>query len=530
MSDSMLSVPAPPPGVLERALAALRNKQPDQAAALLAQVLGHEPRNADALRLLGLAHQQGGAHAAALRHLQDANAARPDDATILNDLGSALRDGGDLPGATAMLRRATTLAPAFTIAWHNLGVALRLDGQSESARTAFEQALRCDPAFVPARGALGDVLNGLGDTAGAEASYRACVDTRSQAAKAWFQLANLKTVRLSDADLKALQRWYVNPTLNDRERVHIGYALSKALEDHEQYESAFALLTQTSRIKRAQFVWDANAFSRRVDAIAAAFARPPPSTSPVDLGREAIFLVCMPRAGATLTEQILASHPEVEGGHESLDLKNVIAEESTRRRQEFPHWVAQATPEDWRRLGQDYLARTARWRTRRARFTDKGLENWQYVGAAAAMLPGARFVNCRRDALETCLSCYRQLFLDGIFFSYDITELGAFWRDYDRLSLRWRERYPERFRDHVYEDLLARPEAQIRDLLEFLGLPFDAACLEPHRTQREVRTFSSAQVRQPLRRDTARAERYGAALDPLREALRGASSMPISGV
>ncbi len=518
-------MPAPALDVFECALVALRNKQPHQAAALLAPVLADQPRNADALRLLGLAYQQGGAHADALLHLQDADAARPDDAVILNDLGSALRAGGDLSGAITMFRRATALAPAFTMAWHNLGVALRLDGQSQGARLAFEQAVRCDPAFIASRGALGDVLNGLGDIAGAEACYRACVDTRSQAPKAWFQLANLKTLRLSDSDLKALQRWYVNPTLNDKERVHIGYALSRALEDHEQYESAFALLTQTSRIKRAQFAWDASAFSRRVDAIDAAFARPLSSAAPTALGGDVIFLVCMPRAGATLVEQVLASHPEVEGGHESLDLKNVIAEESLRRRREFPHWVAQATPEDWRRLGQDYLARSARWRGGRARFTDKGLENWQYVGAAAAMLPGARFVNCRRDALETCLSCYRQLFLDGVFFSYDIGELGAFWRDYDRLSLRWRERYPERFRDHVYEDLLVQPEKQIRDLLEFLGLPFDAACLQPHRTQREVRTFSSAQVRQPLRKDTARAARYGAALDPLRAALQGAMNL-----
>jgi len=529
MSDPSFSFLAPELDAIECAVVALRNQQPDRAAALLAPVLADELHNADALRLLRLAHQQRGAQAAMLRHLQDADVLRPDDAVILNDLGGALRTGGDLPGAIAMFRRATTLSPAFTIAWHNLGVALRLDGQSEGARTAFEQALRCDPSFTASRGAMGDVLTGLGDIAGAQACYRACLGTRSQAPKAWFQLANLKTVRLSDVDLKALQRWYVNPTLNDKERVHIGYALSKALEDHEQYESAVALLTQTSRIKRAQFAWDANAFSRRVDAIAAAFARPPLSASPVDLGRETIFLVCMPRAGATLTEQILASHPEVEGGHESLDLKNVIAEESTRRGQEFPRWVAQATPEDWRRLGEDYLARTVRWRGTRTRFTDKGLENWQYVGAAAAMLPGARFVNCRRDGLETCLSCYRQLFLDGIFFSYDMTELGAFWRDYDRLSLRWRERYPERFRDHVYEDLLAEPETQIRGLLDFLGLPFDAACLQPHRTQREVRTFSSAQVRQPLRKDTARAARYGAALDPLREALRGASSIPVAG-
>lgn len=235
-------------------------------------------------------------------------------------------------------------------------------------------------------------------------------------------------------------------------------------------------------------------------------------------------MISMPRSGSTLVEQILSAHPQIEGGGELPDLDAVLAAESNRRRRAFPDWVSDASPADWRRLGEDYLARTARWRTHAPHFTDKALDNWPLVGAAAAMLPGARFILCRRDPLETCLGCFRQLFAFGNHYSYDLDELAAYWREHERLLRAWRVRLPLRTLELVHEELLADQQGQTRRLLDFLGLPFDPACLDFHRSTRPVRTFSAAQVRQPLQADTARAQRYGAALQPLREALVRAGS------
>jgi len=176
-------------------------------------------------------------------------------------------------------------------------------------------------------------------------------------------------------------------------------------------------------------------------------------------------------------------------------------------------------------LSRDYLARTTRWRVERPRFTDKLPNNWPLIGAALAMLPQAKFVDCRRDPIETCWSCYKQLFAPGLVrYAYDLGELGAYWRDYDRLSRFWAERYPASVRAQGYEALLAEPESEIRALLDFCGLSFDDACLRFHESKRSVRTASSGQVRQPLRRDTARAARYGDLLAPLRNALAGSKS------
>ncbi|HEV2681284.1 MAG TPA: sulfotransferase, partial [Rhodanobacter sp.] len=215
------------------------------------------------------------------------------------------------------------------------------------------------------------------------------------------------------------------------------------------------------------------------------------------------------------------SHPEVEGANEITDLPQVIEDESKRRGKPFPQWVPDATAEDWSRLGRDYLARTERWRRERPRFTDKNLVTWQLVGAIMAMLPGAHVVSSHRDPMETCFACYRQLFSNGAYFSYDLADMASHYQDYDRLSRHWQAMFPQRILDYPYEALLADPETRIRQLLAFCDLTFDEACLAPHLASRTVRsTASAAQVRQPLRAAATQSVFYDDQLKPLRAQLR----------
>jgi hypothetical protein len=175
-------------------------------------------------------------------------------------------------------------------------------------------------------------------------------------------------------------------------------------------------------------------------------------------------------------------------------------------------------PDDWQRLGNRYLQRTKRWRVRKPFFTDKLPANWYYIGAIRAMLPAAKIICCRRDPLETCFSCYRQ-HLDNNEYARTFADLAEYWRDFDRSVRHWHALHPAHVHEHVYEDLIAEPEATIRALLEFCGLPFEESCLRFYENKRAVNTPSAMQVRQQLRSDTARAARYGALLDPLRIAL-----------
>jgi tetratricopeptide (TPR) repeat protein len=502
--------------LLDQAGVHLDRRDAKAAAPLLAGALALAPGHPEVLRLAAVADVLDGRPGEAVAALRRALAARPDDALLHNNLGSALAAAGDADGAIDAFRRACAIAPSLAASWYNLGKTLKARGAAAEADEALQRAIALAPEHVAARIVQGDNLKAFGRIAEAEAAYRAAIARDPLAAHAWWGLANLKTVRFDAADVAALERAFAD--LRGYDRPALGFALAKALEDVDRYADAFAVLTEANALRREQQPWDAAAFGREVDAIVGAFSSlPPPAAG--DFGHEVIFIVSLPRAGSTLVEQIIAAHPAVEGAGEIPDLSIVIDEESRRRGVPFPAWVAEVDAVGWRRLGERYLERTARWRARRPRFTDKSLLNVPFVGAAAAMLPGARFVHCRRDPVETALSCYRQWFAQGQAWSYAIEDIAACWHGQERLMAFWQARLPEALHTIVHEALVAAPEASVRELLAFCGLAFDARCLDFHRSERSVRTASAAQVRQPIRSDTGRAERYGTLLDPLRRAL-----------
>jgi hypothetical protein len=270
--------------------------------------------------------------------------------------------------------------------------------------------------------------------------------------------------------------------------VSLSFALSRALEGQADYHAAFRALYKANALKRRLMNWNAAASRAQVSAMFEVFAEPQPEAPDVALGEQVVFLVSLPQSGADMTTQILAAHPQVGIADALPDLQQVIDAESTRRGQPFAQWVRAAMATDWTRLGQDYLARTASARAGKPRFVDANPLNWRLVGAALAMLPGARVVNSRGDALETCFACYRHLFANGHGFSYDLDHMTSYWRDYDRLSRHWQRLFPQRFLEHAHASLPGDPEAGVRRLLAFCGLDYDPTCLPFHREQPVARS------------------------------------------
>jgi tetratricopeptide (TPR) repeat protein len=516
---------ATPPAVAQLLVEARRTLscgQVELAEQSLAQALALAPDCTEAHRLIGIAALMGNNQPKAIDHLRRALATCPDDSTLNMNLGSALIETGEIDAGLACLQRACELAPASASTWYNYGKGLQFSARLEPARTALQRAVTMEPGYVQARNALATVLSSLGDASTAVAINRETLRQRPDCATAWFALANLKIEPFSKSDTMQLQSELRRPDISDDSRLLLGFTLAQAMEDQGDFALAFDVLSEANALRRRNLYWDRHEEHARVDAIANAFAQPLPAPLDATLGQEVIFIVCLPRSGSTLTEQILASHPQVEGADEILTLPQLLNEESARRGQPFPQWVPAATAQDWQRLGNEYLARTRCWQ-QRSRFTDKNVDNWAFVGAALAMLPGARVVNSRREPLETCFACYRQLFGNqSVHYSYDLDDIVGYYAGYARLSGLWQQRFPQQYFDHAYEALQTDPEAQIRRLLSFCGLPFDPACLAFHQSSRTVLTISAAQVRQPLRRDTARSARYGHKLDPLRARLRAA--------
>ena len=490
------------------------------AEQLLRGILATHPDHSETLRMLAVTYQLGGHTAEAIGVVRHAQRTNPSDALLMNTLGSLLQSTGDLAGANAAFRRACELEPNLASAWMNLGANLSLQSDVRQAESAFARAVELQPANVNARILHANALNALGRTAESIAEFRAALAANPRTAHAWAGLAEIKTVALTGEDIGALEKLVADPAIGEDDRAVAGFALGRGLEDQHRHDEAFAAFANANATMRRLMPWDAAAHSAYVDSIAAAFETPPPNGTGEARGSDVIFVVSLPRSGSTLVEQILGAHPEVEGAGEINDLAVIVEEESARRGEPYPAWIGKATPEDWQRLGSQYLERTARWRTTRRVHVDKAVFNWAFVGAIAAMLPGARIVNVRRDPLETGWSCFKQSFARGQqVFSYSLEDIGAYWIDYDRLMFFWHARFPRRIYDLSYEALVAAPEPEIRRLLDFCGLPFAASCLKSHKSDRVVRTASAAQVRQPMRADTARAASYGALLDPLRRVL-----------
>ncbi|NUR21441.1 sulfotransferase family protein [Frateuria sp.] len=497
---------------------ALDAGRPDEAIGQLAPALAAHPMHPEVLRMHAGALGQHGRHGEALELMRRALALRPDDPAYHNTFGTLLGQAGDYDGAVAALRRACELQPDLAIGWYNLGVMLTRCVRNEEAADALQRSVAIEPGHMEARALLADMLRMRGRVAEAAAEYRRVLAEQPWSGMAWWGLADLKTSRMDESDIAAMHAALRDPRGNDDDRIAIGFALAKAMDDQGRYDESLQALARANALARRRQRWNAPGYSTAIDMLAAAFSPPPAPAPDAALGHEVIFIVGLPRSGSTLTEQILASHSQVEGSGELPDLPQVLAEESRRRGQPFPRWVAAMLPADWERLGRRYLERTAHWRKERPRFTDKLPSNWLYADAIRAMLPGARIVGCRRDPLETCLSCYRQR-LDNNEYSRDFGDLASFWRDCDRSLRRLAACYPDAVLLHDHEALLADPESQVRSLLDFCGLAFEAGCLRFHENAREVRSPSATQVREPLRASTVHSTRYGALLDPLRQAL-----------
>lgn len=473
--------------------------------------------------MLGVAAQHRGDHVKAIDCFRCALATWPDDAVLHINLGIALYEQGEIAQSLTHLRRACELAPDSPAAWFNLGNALEKQAFTEEALAAFERALELDPSSIPARLSRSRAQASLGQIEAAVTGFRDVLQRDPDNPNAWFGLANLNTIRFDPTDAAQLQHAFTRENLQVDQRELLGSALAKALEDQGDYAQAFEVFGLVKRSQRRWVTGNAAGESDRIELIQRTFEKAMPPPQDLQLGREAILIVSLPRSGSSLVEQILASHPLVEGANEIKDMLHVVDAETRRRGSSFPLWVTDATAGDWTRLGSEYIARTARWRETKPRFTDKHLSNWYLVGAALTMLPAARVVIVRRDPLETCLACYRQYFTAMAGFACDLDDMADYCINFLRLTRFWLDKFPTRVFDLQYESLLGTPEAVIRQLLDFCNLPFDQACVEFHKTPRAVMsTPSAAQVRQPLRHDTKRGARYGDKLDGLRRRLQAA--------
>ena len=309
--------------------------------------------------------------------------------------------------------------------------------------------------------------------------------------------------------------------------MHLHFALGKALEDEEEYRESFRHYAQGNAYARARFEYGAGATTAFVRRFKATFTQEffAQRAGWGDRSAAPIFIVGLPRSGSTLLEQILASHSEVEGTQELAAIPTIARELAAgmtdQREDRFPGVLAALGAADIETLAARYLDSTRRYRALgKRRFVDKMLGNFVSVGLIQLMFPAAAIIDYRRHPLGCGFSCYKQLFNPGMNFAYELTELGLYIKDYTDLMQHVDDVLPGRVHRVQYEQLIADPEREVRSLLEYCGLPYEAGCLRYHENSRVAQTISSEQVRLPLYADaTGQWRHFRAWLEPLATAL-----------
>ncbi|RPH96647.1 MAG: sulfotransferase family protein [Lysobacterales bacterium] len=501
-----------------------------EAEKLCREVLRGEPRNVNALRLLGTCAAHAGRQREAERLLRQAVAQAPDYAEAQLDLGRVLKEQQRLEEAIAQFEKAIELEPGNFQGHFLLASVLAPAARSYDAIDAYRKVLELRPKHPGAWLGLGHMLKTVGRQDEAIEAYRECIRLKPGNGEIYWSLANLKTYRLSDADIEEIEaQLRQEPDADDpdtQSRVNFQFALAKAWEDRGDFERAWRCYDEGNSTQRMAENYDPVRTEVLNDAIIQVFDRELLESRagqghPSD---EPIFIVGLPRSGSTLLEQILASHSQVEGTAE-LPYVGIVSNSVGRNRADgvnYPHAVRGLDAAQLRQLGQDYLDLARIHRTEgRPRFIDKMPNNFPAVGLLHLVLPNAKIIDARRYPLDSCLSCYRQLFARGQSFTYDLTDIGEYFLQYQRMMDYWHQVLPGRVLTVQYEDLVTDFDSQVRCLLEFCELPFEDNCVRFWETERPVRTASSEQVRQPIYTQSIhRWRRYAHHLDELIDVLR----------
>lgn len=528
----------------------------DEAYAQHIKFSTSDPRLLEAAAALG-ENKIAPAEALLREHLKQ----HPTDVAAMRMLAEVAGRLGRYRDAELLLARALELAPSFLPARHNYAFVLHRAGKSAQALAEADLLLAREPrnpgyrnlkAAICARigevgqsielyesvtseypnnpkvwMSFGHALRSAGRQEESVKAYRRSLELAPQLGEVWWSLANLKTVRFTGSDVITMRQQLSREDLTVEDRYHLQFALGKATEDAHQFEASFEHYCQGNTLRRQIVAYDPDETTTHVQRSKALF------TADFFAQRQGwgcqaadpVFIIGLPRAGSTLLEQILASHPLVEGTQELPDIGTIARELAGKKKRadvsQYPEALARLGADELRALGERYLETTRIQRkTDSPFFIDKMPNNWAHVGLIQLILPNAKIIDARRHPLACCFSGYKQHFARGQHFTYGLADIGRYYRDYVELMAHFDAVLPGRVHRIIYEAMVDQTELQVRRLLDYCGLPFDERCLRFYENDRAVRTASSEQVRQPIYREGLDQWRhYERWLDPLKDAL-----------
>lgn len=486
-----------------------------EAVPFFEELIELDSSHAEATNNLGAALAQLSRYTEAEHCFRLAIAIKPTSPDAHCNLGTLLRSRSDLIGSEASLRRALKLKPNYLDARTSLGLTLAFLGRLRDAKACFAKVLKAAPRNAEALYGIGQIAKLEGRFEDAETTWKLVLEVSPKMPSAWAGLASIRKMTRADADWLQGAKKIAESGIAPLEEANLRFAIGKHYDDIDDFEQAFSNYQRANELLKTMAEdYDREERTRLADD----FIRVYDSKSVSKLNENGsdsvkpVFVVGMPRSGTSLAEQIIASHSAASGAGE-LTFWNeaLITHERDVRRGIMDGSARQELAESYLRVLADHSAKALR-------VVDKAPTNSDYLGLIYSVFPNARVIYMQRDPIDTCLSCYFQQFLVGLNFTMDLSDLAHYYRGHQRLMAHWRAALPPGFiLDVPYEELVSDPEAWTRKILQFIGLEWDANCLEFHRNKRQVTTASAWQVRQKIYKNSvARWRNYEKFVGPLK--------------
>jgi len=438
-------------------------------------------------------------------------------------LGLAYNDNHQFELAIFHYHTALSYDPSNGLAWNNLGTSLESTNDKQTAKIAYTTAVALNPKHAEAQNNLGAILSEEGRLQEAHSHFSAAIAANSNFIEAHYNLSLIKTYTLDDPHLEFLESMMhkIDRAAIDT-RIRYYFALGKALDDTKQYARAFKAYAEGNKLHYQKNPWDKTKLQAFVEQIPEiftfSFLKKPANT--ID-SRCPIFIVGMPRSGTTLIEQILSTHHSIYGAGELTILDNVICEAHHTSQMPFETWIKQLTDQEFEMLGKKYLDKTWNLAPDQKFIIDKMPANCFYVGMIYRMFPIVKIIHAIRDPMDSCFSCFTHLFKDNMSFAYDLKTLGTYYIWYAKVMAHWHTLLPPKIIfDLPYEQMIENHETISKQLIDYIGLPWDPECLNFYKNDRLVKTASLTQVRKPIFKTSVRRfQHFAKELEPLRQML-----------
>lgn len=531
-----------------------------EAETIYISILNRVPDHPDALYLLGVIAHQVGQPDLAITRFEQTLACKPDYADAHNNMADAFNELGKLTEAIFHYKKAVSIKPEFpephinlgncytalmqfeeaifhfeqalrikpdsAETHYNLGITLQKSGNTEQSVKHYQKSLQLKPDFVEAHNNLGALLQDLGKKEAAIEHYELALASKPDFAWMHFNLTNIKP---RQEQLPIIEQLLASPKVSNEDAIYYHHALGNIYNNAKDYNKSFEHFAKGNKLKRKTFHYDAKQHSAFVDRLIETysetyFIEKKGSDSDSELP---VFILGMPRSGTTLVEQIVSSHPQVFGADELSSLGRIEAAiaKQFETTAPYPQCMSHFGKENAQKFSARYLKELNRYSQDALRITDKMPFNFLKIGLIKQLFPKARIIHCKRNALDTCTSIFLNYFISGNEFSYDLTEIGQFYLDYERLMKHWHSLFPAEIFNVQYESLIDNQDEVTHQLIEYLDLDWDEDCLDFHHNDRAVKTASNLQVRQPLyTKSVKKWKRYEAHLQPLMTTLQSPSA------